>query len=74
MQSQHRPIGIQVKAAITRNVVPFKRRLNYKKADSKEFTKELEQNVGRITPIAQNYNTFDDTVKKSARRQNPTRL
>ena len=70
-QSQHRPIGIQVKAAITPNIVPFKRRFNYKKADWKGFAKELEQNVRRITPIAQNYDIFADMVRKSARPHIP---
>ena len=70
-QSQHRPIGIQLKAAITPDIVPFKRRFNYKKADWKGVAKELEQNVRRITPISQNYDTFDDMVRKSARRHIP---
>ena len=70
-QSQHRPIGIHVMGAITPNIVPFKRRFNYKKADWKGFTKELEQNVRRITPIALKYNTFADMVKKSAYRHIP---
>ena len=51
--------------------MPFKRRFNYKKADWKGFAKELEQNVRRITPIAQNYDTFADMVRKSARRHIP---
>ena len=71
LQSQHRPIGIHVKAAIPPNIVPFKRRFNYKKADLKGFTKEFEQNVRRTTPIAQNYNMFADMIKKSARRHIP---
>ena len=70
-QSQHRPIGIQVKAAITPNKVPFKRRFNYKKADWNGFKDELEQNVKTIPPEAVNYNSFAEMVKKSARRHIP---
>ena len=40
--SQHRPIGIQVNAAVRPTSVPFKRRFNYRKADWKRFTSELE--------------------------------
>ena len=43
--SQNRPIGIQVNAAIRPTSVPLKRRFNYKQADWKGFTSELEQNI-----------------------------
>ena len=69
--SQHRPIGIQVNAAIKPISVPFKRRFNYKKADWKGFTDELEQKVKRIAPISCNYDHFAELDKKTARRHIP---
>ena len=69
--SQHWPIVIQVNAAIKPISVPFKRRFNYKKADWKGFTDELEQKMKQIAPISYNYNRFAELVKKTARRHIP---
>ena len=69
--SQYRPIGIQVNAAIKPNIVPFRRRFNYKKAKWDKFITELDQKVQTITPTAENYNTFANLVLKTARRHIP---
>ena len=69
--SQHRPIGIQVNAAVRPISVPFKRRFNYKKADWKGFTNELEQKVSQIAPTSCNYDCFAELVKKTARSHIP---
>jgi hypothetical protein len=71
LHSQHRSIGIQVNAAITPNIVPFKRRFNYRKAKWDEFTNELDQKIQKIAPKAESYNTFAELVKKTARRHIP---
>ena len=49
---QHHPIGIQVNAAVVPNTVPFKRHFNYKKADWKKFTNELEEKIKHIRPTS----------------------
>ena len=64
--SQHQPIGIQVNAAIRPTSVPFKRRLNFKKADWKRFSEELEQ-IKHIAPISSNYDQFAELVKKTGK-------
>ena len=69
--SQLCPIGIQVSAAIKPNIVPFRRRFNYKKAKWDKFITELDEKVKKITPTAENYNTFAELVKKTARRHIP---
>lgn len=69
--SQHRPIGIQVNAAVVPTTVPFKRRFNYKKADWKKFTNELEEKIKYIRPISKNYDLFANLVRKTARKHIP---
>ena len=44
---------------------------NYKQADWKGFTSELEQNIQLITPTSSNYDSFADLVKKTAQRHIP---
>ncbi|KAJ4928334.1 hypothetical protein JOQ06_016126, partial [Pogonophryne albipinna] len=48
--SQHRPIGILINAAVVPTIVPYKRRFNYRKADWKGFTNELEEKITNIIP------------------------
>ena len=72
-QTQHRPIGIQVNAAVVPTIVPFKRCFNYKKANWNGFTTEMEQKIMNIKPTPGNYETFVKVVKKTARRHIPRR-
>ena len=69
--TQHRPIGIQVNAVVKPISAPFKRRFNYKKANWRGFSEELEQKIKRIVPISSNYDKFANLVKKTARRHIP---
>ena len=69
--SQHRPIGIQVNAAVRPTNVPFQRRFNYGKADWQGFSAELDQNIESIHPVSSNYKHFVELVKKTARRHIP---
>jgi hypothetical protein len=69
--SQHRPIGVQVSAVVKPTRVPFKRRFNYKKANWKDFSEELDNKVRQFTPIASNYDLFAKLVNKTARRHIP---
>ena len=64
--SQHRPIGILINAVVRPTCVPFKRRFNYKKADWKGFSEELDQQIKHIAPIPSNYGTFSELVMKVA--------
>ncbi|KAJ4925239.1 hypothetical protein JOQ06_017974 [Pogonophryne albipinna] len=69
--SQHRPIGILINAAVVPTIVPFKRRFNYKKADWKGFTNELEEKITNIIPVSKNYDQFANLVLKTARKHIP---
>lgn len=69
--SQHRPIGILINAAVVPTIVPFKRRFNYKKADWKGFTNELEEKIKNIIPVSKNYDQFANLVLKTARKHIP---
>ena len=70
-RTQHRPIGIQVKAAITPTTVPFRRRFNYKKANWEGFSKDLDDEILKLEPSAENYNQFVKVVHKIARKNIP---
>ncbi|KAI4811062.1 hypothetical protein KUCAC02_013985 [Chaenocephalus aceratus] len=69
--SQHRPIGILINAAVVPTIVPFKRHFNYKKADWKGFTNELEEKITNIIPVSKNYDQFANLVLKTARKHIP---
>ncbi|KAJ4939512.1 hypothetical protein JOQ06_028960 [Pogonophryne albipinna] len=69
--SQHRPIGILINAAVVPTIVPFKSRFNYKKADWKGFTNELEEKITNIIPVSKNYDQFANLVLKTARKHIP---
>ena len=47
-RSQHRPIGVQVNAAITVQTVPFRRRFNLKKANWEQYAYQLDAAVENI--------------------------
>ena len=51
--------------------MPFKRRFNYRKANWKAFTDELDQKIKNIAPTSNNYDLFSELVKTTAKRHIP---
>ena len=52
-RSQHRPIGVQVNAAITVQTVPFRRRFNLNKANWEQYAYHLDAPVENISATAE---------------------
>ena len=63
--SQHRPIGVQVNAAIH-----FRRRFNQKKANWEQYTYQLDAAVENIPGTAECYVQFVNALSKVARNNN----
>ena len=71
-RSQHRPIGVQVDAAITVvQTVPFRRRFNLKKANWEQYAYQLDAAVENIPTKAECYDQFVNTLRKVARKNIP---
>ena len=70
-RSQHRPIGIKVKAAIAPTSKIFHRRFNFKRANWKRFKHEVEHKLENIDPIPENYDRFANVVGLPARHNIP---
>ena len=69
-KSQHRPIAIKIKAAVSPQDVPFKRRCNLNKADWEGFAKSVDICITDIvTP--DNYGSLVDLIKKPSRQNIP---
>ena len=66
-RSQHRPISVMIKPAITKSEVPFRRRFNLKKAKWTDFKKGMEKALLDVEPTPDNYSMFVHAVKKTAR-------
>ena len=71
LKSQHRPIAIKIKAAVSPQENPFRRRYNLKKADKEGFAKSVEMGITDIVPTPDNYGFFVDLVKKHLDRTIP---
>ena len=69
-RSQHRPIGVQVNAAITVQTVPFRRRFNLKKANWEQYAYQLDA-VENIPATAECYDQFVNAQRKVARKNIP---
>ena len=67
-RSHHRPIGVQVNAAIT---IPFRRRFNLKKANWEQYTYQLDVAVENIPATANCHDWFVNTLRKVARKNIP---
>ena len=70
-RSQHRPIGVQVNAAITVQTVPFRRRFNLKKANWEQYAHQLDASVENIPATAECYDQFVNALRKVARKNIP---
>ena len=70
-RSQHRPIGVQVNAAITVKTVPFRRRFILKKANWEQYAYQLDAAVENIPNTAECYDQFVNVLRKVARKNIP---
>ena len=70
-KTQHRPIAIMIKAAVSPQEVPFRRKYNLKKADWEGFSKSVDMGITEIVPTPDNYGSFVDLIKKASRQNIP---
>lgn len=70
-KTQHRPIGLEVYAAVKTPTIFFRRRFNFKKANWSEFAKMLDQTVSSLEPIPENYEQFTEILKEISRKTIP---
>ena len=70
-KTQHRPIAINIKAAVSPQEAPFRRRYNLKKADWEGFAKSVDMGITDIVPTPDNYGSFVDLIKKTSRQNIP---
>ena len=69
--TQHRPIAILINAAVTPTPTPFRRRFNFKKADWKAFSTDLDTLICDIGPSPENYDRFVKVVHATAKKHIP---
>uniref|UniRef100_H3ARY9 Endonuclease/exonuclease/phosphatase domain-containing protein n=1 Tax=Latimeria chalumnae TaxID=7897 RepID=H3ARY9_LATCH len=67
-QTQHRPIGIQVHAAIQLQFVPFRQCFNFKKANWSGFSNNLDATVNNTKATPQNYQLLVTAVRQSVKK------
>ena len=70
-RTQHRPIIVNVHAAVTPTIVPYQRRFNFQKADWISSTNDLENQIYNIIPNPKNYKIFTNLVQNIARKHIP---
>ena len=69
--TQHRPIAILITAAVTPTPTPFRRRFNFKKANWKAFSTDLDTRICDIDPSPENYDRCVKVVHATARKHIP---
>ena len=72
-RSKHRPIGVQVNAAITVQTVPIRRRFKPRKANWEQYAYQLDAAVENIPATAECYDQFVKALRKVARKNIPRR-
>ena len=69
--SQHRPIVIDVTAAVVPQKVPLRRRFNFRKGNWESFTKELDEALTDLDPTPANYEKFIKLVQEISKKHIP---
>ena len=69
--TQHRPICVSVQPVVVPQPTPFRRRFNFRKADWKGYSTELDNSIEDVEPIPSNYNRFVENVRVASRRHIP---
>ena len=67
-KTQHRPIAIKIKAAVSPQEVPFRRRYNLKKGDWEGFAESVDMGITDSVLTPDNYGSFVDLIKKASRQ------
>ena len=70
-KSQNRPIAIKIKASVSPQEIPFRRRYNLKKVDWEGLATSVDMGITDIIPSLDNYGTFVDLVKNASRQNIP---
>ena len=70
-KTQHKPISIKIKAAVSPQEVPFRKRYNLKKADWEGFVKYVDMGITDIVPTPDIYGSFVDLINKASRQSIP---
>ena len=69
--TQHRPIAILINAAVAPTLTPFQRRFNFKEANWKAFSTDLDTRICDIGPPPENNDRFVKVVHTTARKHIP---
>ncbi|KAF0751954.1 anaphase-promoting complex subunit 1-like [Aphis craccivora] len=51
--------------------IPFKRRINYKKANSEKYREAIDKEIQNLEPTPENYKIFANKVRKISRQHIP---
>eukprot|EP00057_Strongylocentrotus_purpuratus_P020647 XP_011675121.1 PREDICTED: uncharacterized protein LOC105443541 [Strongylocentrotus purpuratus] len=69
--SQHRPIIVDITAAVVPQRVPLRRHFNFRKADWEKFAIDLDEALSDLDPVPANYDRFVRTVQEISRKHIP---
>ena len=69
--SQHRPIVIDVTAAVVPQKVPLRRRFNFRKANWENFTNDLDEALADLDPTPANYEKFIKLTQEVSKKHIP---
>jgi len=64
--TEHKPIQCDISAAIRPNFSPFRRRFNLKEWTA--FAKKLDETIGCLVPVSDNYDQFVEIVKTVSKK------
>lgn len=69
--TQHRPISLEINAAIRPQSVAFRRRFNFRKANWEKFTADLDSAITSIDATPSGYVNFVDALRRVSRKTIP---
>ena len=69
--SQHRPIVIDVTAALVPQKVPLRRRFNFRKANWENLTSDLDKALADLGPVPANYEEFIELTQEISKKHIP---